>query len=144
MDLRDRIADAIARAHDDTPASVHPLMEDYRETADKVMEVVDAEIGRLTRERDEARDAARTYLHNGARLINKRAVKQYHLEEEIKQLRRTVPDPDDLATVLELTNTHAHKVSRLWGPNGTSCEKCVARFRVNAAPARARQLKEEK
>jgi hypothetical protein len=38
--LRDRIADAIARAHEPTTATVHPLMEDYRDHADKVMEVI--------------------------------------------------------------------------------------------------------
>lgn len=45
MDLRDRIADAIARGQCDTPASVHPLMEDYRDHADKVMAVMRGETG---------------------------------------------------------------------------------------------------
>lgn len=43
LDLRDRIADAIARAHVATAATVHPLMEDYRPHADAVMEALDAD-----------------------------------------------------------------------------------------------------
>lgn len=138
MDLREKIAEILYQRPEYPSGMAEKLARDAAQRrADAVMGVVEEDAVKR-----------RAYTERRVELARKAEAAKWEtrvreLEEEIKQLRRTVPDPDDLAVVLKLTDTHAHKTSRLWGPDGRSCDKCTARFRVNAALSRAREIAEE-
>ena len=50
----------------------------------------DTRVRELEDERDEAREAARTYFHNGASAIQERAMAQHRLEAENQKLRDSI------------------------------------------------------
>lgn len=65
--LRDRVADAIARAHVATAAAVHPLLEDYHPAADAALGVIEPDAERRTAYHDQRVEWARKAERNRIR-----------------------------------------------------------------------------